>query len=752
MNGQRTGLLLLLVIPLVVFLPQPASGQQSEAEFGEVSDLDQVNTSDEDQFPPLELRVLSVEGDPLKIRPEDDEWKPVRKGEVLPEQTRVVTEQNDTIRLEIPGVSFIEVDTSTEIVLDKLIRKEETRIRRSGLLMDAEKNTINEIELESPAGEINNSLRENNEMKSDYKLKTPNAVAGVRGTSFACEVKEGTTNCSVLEGEVSLTSRDDPSIETMLGPGLSGAFGQARTEPDTSDKISTGTRHKLEQTRDQAEHELLLEPRIGNFEVKNQSFRETEADTYRAQVDYYRPRTLPVRGEAKAREPGATLEAVHAQVNGQSREVQGLQDWSIELRPDTLPPGQERNVTARLEAEDDSATQSYPAHLRLELSHPDAADVLPVDYVGGDVDVQLTTIGERSIGNVSFPYHVFRDDRAKSNSSSSSTLELSGTADGPGSIEGVAYSLNNGISWNETEGAKNWTYDLSLASVPRKQYDLEMIAWTDNETIGSSQDIEPFVYHDQNLRAHFQDRFREFWEAFTNQSTEKIASLTTDDLGYTDAVSEESFGKDSFLDRLGDLFSRTRNLRVFHEVQEIQFQGDSGRITFNLEIQGDHPATGERLKIVGTPVEMKFRRTDDGRIRITDIQGMTTSMYLFNETPKRVQSGQGVNLESLDIVPRTESDVWFIKPRTRGDSWVIRTQGTLQTGGIFRLSTNNLEEVFPIPRTASRLYQSAARLQENRLYAVNFRRENGSKRVALIQPRNITNTTFNVEIVSLQDF
>lgn len=728
------------------------TAQEPEGEFGEISNLDKVSLSDEDRFPPLELRVLDLEGDPLKIRPEDEQWTPVKKGEVLPEQTRVVTENDETVRMEIPGVSLIEVDTSTEIVLEQLVRKQETRIRRSGLLMNAEKETINEIELEAPAGEINNSLRDNNKMESDYTLQTPNAVAGVRGTSFACKVSEGTTDCSVLEGEINLSRRDDPSISTLLGAGFSGAFGTVETEPDTSDQISAGVRSRLEQTREQAKEALLLEPRIGNFEVENQSFQEVRSDTYRSQVDYYRPRTLPLRGEAHAREPGAALDSVHARVNGQSRPVEGQTNWSLELRPDTLPPGQERTVTATLEAEDDSGTRSYPAHLRLQLRHPDAEEVLPVDYRSGNVEVELTTLGKRSVKNVDFPYHVFRDDRAQPDPASSSTLRLSGTAEGPGSVEGIAYSLNNGISWNETQGEADWSFDLSLASVARKEYTPEVIGWTDEEIIGSTQELPSFVYHNRTLREYHRERFMDFWEPFTVREAGSIGPLLTEDFSYTDDVSEESLGKSAFLDRLRNLFSRTRNVRVFHEMKDQEVTGNSAQITFNLEIQGDHPATGERFKIVGSPVTMNYRRADDGQLRIEEIEGMTTSMYLFNAEPKRVESERGINLKNLDVVSQSESDVWFAEPRSRGDSWVVRTRGSVRQGGIFRLSTKDLDEVFPIPKPTSRLYQSADRLQEDRLYAINFRRPDGTERVALIQPRNISPSSFDVEIVSLQDF
>ncbi|MFB6346670.1 MAG: FecR domain-containing protein, partial [bacterium] len=166
------------------------------------------------------------------------------------------------VELEIPGVSLIEIDTGTEIILEKLVRKPLKEINRAGLLGEVKQRVNNEVSLKTLHGKVNNSLRDHEKIKNDYRLETPHGVAGVRGTSFSCEANPGTTECSVLEGEVEFSSSDDPSMTRTLTAGIRATFGSALSEPDTASGLTENQKKELQETKNQVQgkNRLLQTP------------------------------------------------------------------------------------------------------------------------------------------------------------------------------------------------------------------------------------------------------------------------------------------------------------------------------------------------------------------------------------------------------------------------------------------------------------------------------------------------------------
>jgi FecR protein len=58
----------------------------------------------------------------------------------------------------------------------------------------------------------------NSKRRREFQILTPEAVASVRGTKWAMEVKPGQTSTLVLAGQVSLARKDDTD-KVIIGPG-----------------------------------------------------------------------------------------------------------------------------------------------------------------------------------------------------------------------------------------------------------------------------------------------------------------------------------------------------------------------------------------------------------------------------------------------------------------------------------------------------------------------------------------------------
>jgi hypothetical protein len=58
----------------------------------------------------------------------------------------------------------------------------------------------------------------NSKRRHELQILTPQAVASVRGTKWAMEVKPGQTSTLVLEGEVTVARKNDPE-KVVVGPG-----------------------------------------------------------------------------------------------------------------------------------------------------------------------------------------------------------------------------------------------------------------------------------------------------------------------------------------------------------------------------------------------------------------------------------------------------------------------------------------------------------------------------------------------------
>lgn len=121
-----------------------------------------------------------------------DKWKPAEPGITLLEQHRLKTGDASAADVQI-GDSVVRVKENSELILAALYKSELTGL---------EKNT-----LELTVGKV--LVKPKKLMKGEnFQVKTPTAVAGVRGTQFVVEASEArNTRVSVLEGKVKVSKR-----------------------------------------------------------------------------------------------------------------------------------------------------------------------------------------------------------------------------------------------------------------------------------------------------------------------------------------------------------------------------------------------------------------------------------------------------------------------------------------------------------------------------------------------------------------
>jgi hypothetical protein len=75
--------------------------------------------------------------------------------------------------------------------------------------------------------------------RQEFQILTPQAIASVRGTKWAIEVKPGQTSTLVLTGEVTVARKDDPKTIVIAagqgvdvtGLGLPRSMSDAKQEP-----------------------------------------------------------------------------------------------------------------------------------------------------------------------------------------------------------------------------------------------------------------------------------------------------------------------------------------------------------------------------------------------------------------------------------------------------------------------------------------------------------------------------------------
>lgn len=161
------------------------------------------------------LKVAGFEGKVMvKIAP-STEWVDAVVDQALNPKDAVKTGENAQAMLQFSDKSSIALKPNTEIIVEELVWNDTAR--KAGLNV--------------PIGELRTIIKKVN-TPSDFKIKTPTAICGARGTVFYLIVTAAETKVFVTEGAVDFTNPVNGNTYVVIQnmSSISGADG-ALTEP-----------------------------------------------------------------------------------------------------------------------------------------------------------------------------------------------------------------------------------------------------------------------------------------------------------------------------------------------------------------------------------------------------------------------------------------------------------------------------------------------------------------------------------------
>ena len=145
---------------------------------------------------PRKVTIISIEGLVDAMRRDNKIWEEAKEGMVLLEGDKIRTEafSSVTLAFDEEEENIIEIDEDTEVVIDRLTidritKGEDTTLRMGvgGVLAD-----IGELKIDS-----------------EFEVRTPTAVAGIRGTTWKTEVSQDLhTKVTVFKGKVDVRGID----------------------------------------------------------------------------------------------------------------------------------------------------------------------------------------------------------------------------------------------------------------------------------------------------------------------------------------------------------------------------------------------------------------------------------------------------------------------------------------------------------------------------------------------------------------
>jgi len=134
-------------------------------------------------------RVIGLEGE---VTMTDAAGRPVRlaPGDLVPEGARLVTGALDSLSLGLIDGSRVLIKSGSDIRLES--NAEDVRGKRRSILFDLRRGAVeNDVEKRSSSG-------------GRFEIRTPAAVAAVRGTRFRIAAQDGQTSAEVIDGGVDL--------------------------------------------------------------------------------------------------------------------------------------------------------------------------------------------------------------------------------------------------------------------------------------------------------------------------------------------------------------------------------------------------------------------------------------------------------------------------------------------------------------------------------------------------------------------
>lgn len=670
------------------------------------------------QLPELTFRVTSVQG-PASWRADTaSAWRSLEPEVELDVGDHVRTGETGTVDLEVPGVSFMTVQENSRVQLTHLDRK----TRSEGLLTE-ETVVVNEITLESKKGTVQNSLRRHRKVRNDYKLETPNAVAGVRGTTFQCEADAfNRTECAVLNGEVRFYAPGRANRGRTLRGGQVSRLAADATRPSEPESLSQNQQEQLSQFKRQAQQSLQLKPTIGATNLNGNEFQNS------IRVKYEQRTTLTLAGGAQAPEQDHSLESMMVQLDGENLAVEGTSDWSVELSPLVPDEGSERTLTVEVTARDSEGLVSRTYTRTIILVNPaneDAGSVLPKNYEPGNVPVSVASVAGKPVGRLEFPYHVYTEDLQEGG------LTLRGSVETDKTVEGVAYSLDDGRSWHRATGGSSWSAGLSFEQSGERTILLR--AWTADGVIGDPVEVGPLHYHAYNQTAALRRLYEDFWTAFEEEDSSRLRNLLSE--SFLQNENGEERDRSEFDQFLQNLWDRFQNLRVDYTINNNIASPTGGEILGDIEWEGQIHQDDSQGKSVTNPFVMrdegtfKITRNEHGLYKILTFEQFSMEIIRYTEREMTLYFRDGIDIVGLEKMDNQSLNAcgdahrgqiiaaingqhccYFGRPAELNvnpgpNATPPALEWTTREGGITQLSATSFSEVDVIPSLQSGQYE-----------------------------------------------
>ena len=588
----------------------------------------------------IDLSIYNLEGNVSQQRAEED-LKPevgdaIREGDVLR------TDGNSTATIVIPGLTYMEIAPGSELQIHQLTGRRESR----GLFFFAEEVEIREILMETTGGEIRSTTAEEPEAELELELFTPNAVMGIRGTTFDATAVPGEfSEAGVLEGEVNFRNRDAPEHQVTVGERQRSRLGIDEIEPSVPTELEAERAAALERLREQGSEGMRRPPEIDEVTLDGEAL-ETETE-----IPYRRERSFLLAGSAHGAEED--VRGIRVQLNGENispdEPIQPGEiidpespafpgnifdageplfwgsSWEFEWTPPVPEEGTYDEYVLTVQALDAGGRASRPREYVIKLVHEVTEYPWPADLAEEEVGIEVEYIASFSIDDIEFPFHVYqgnlRDNELE--------IELSDAG-----LEGLAFSLDAGMSW-QIPGHGGGTI-LRVSPELLAADAVELIAWTD-EAVGRPLSLTDKIGEVIFEPLRFEDLWRQqvsaFAQAVERRNESDLRDLLDDDfiieniiLNSRGEVSVSTDDKEEFIrDWIRGFFRRARGLRVREDIQRVH--GDRGGADVRAEIEyefeinrlmEENPGSSFDFQVI-IESELDLARAVDGQFLFTDL-------------------------------------------------------------------------------------------------------------------------------------
>ncbi|MCM8761230.1 MAG: FecR family protein [Candidatus Omnitrophica bacterium] len=132
------------------------------------------------------LKIAAASGKVMVMISPAAEWSDAQQGQVLSKKDGIKTAEDGVARLEFPDTSSVTLKENTEVSVEELVWEEAAKT----------------VGINMTAGQLKVLIK----TPSDFKVKTPAAICGARGTVFYIFIEGADTRVYVDEGSVDFTS------------------------------------------------------------------------------------------------------------------------------------------------------------------------------------------------------------------------------------------------------------------------------------------------------------------------------------------------------------------------------------------------------------------------------------------------------------------------------------------------------------------------------------------------------------------